>query len=129
VIKRAFANVYNLPPNSKDAAFWDEQMRQKASGYSQIVSTEQQKMNSATPVRRLMIIAAYQKAMGRPANTGDLAYWETRHEIFKDLVEAARGYGAKDLDETIRRAWQARTGNNPSLQEFDGAKKRPLRVS
>ncbi len=111
VVERAFKDVYNYGANPKDLAFYNSQKI----GYKDVVVAETAKLNSKPFVRRVMIVAAYKKTMGRAPTVGDFAYWEPRTEIFTQIVDAARAYlysasGANDLTEAVKRA----LGNNMS---------------
>ena len=78
-------------------------------------------MNKYPQERAAMINRAYQTAMGRDANPGDLQYWQPRKESYKELVAAARTYlyspnGENDLKETVTRAYQARYPGRPASE-------------
>ncbi len=73
-----------------------------------------------------MIIAAYQKTMGREPTDGDSAYWMPKTEIFTQIVDAARAYlyspdGAGDLAETVKRALRNNMGREPTSAQIKSA--------
>jgi hypothetical protein len=118
VVKRAFMDVYNVAPSNTDTGKWGTAIQNNKFGYAEIVAAEQQKMNSDKVIRRLMINNAYMAAFGRPATAGDFSYWLPRTDIFKDVLAAQRSWlynpsGAKDLTETVIRAYERKNGKPP----------------
>lgn len=126
VINDAFKDVYSFEASPKDVAFWNAEMLAGRGGHHYITFVERSKLNADKVIRRLMIQAAYKKAMGRNPTPADFDYWQPRQEIFAEIVDAARAYlyspgGAKDLAETVERALENRTGNKPTTQQISDA--------
>jgi hypothetical protein len=122
VVERAFKDVYNYGADPKFLAFYNTQNI----GYTDVVIAETAKLNSKPFVRRLMIVAAYKKTMGRPPTAGDFAYWEPRTEYFTQIVDAARAYlysanGANDLAEAVKRALSNNMSGEPTSAQIKSA--------
>jgi hypothetical protein len=122
VVERAFKDVYNYGANPKDLAFYNTQNI----GYKDVVVAETAKLNSKPFVRRVMIVAAYKKTMGRAPTDGDFAYWEPRTEIFTQIVDAARAYlyspnGANDLAEAVKHALSNNMSGEPTSAQIKSA--------
>ncbi len=124
VANRAFTDVYAYGASPKDVIFYGA----KATDYNGIVAAETVKLNAPENkvLRRLMILAAYKKTMGRPPVNSEYDYWTPKKEIFKELINAGRTYlyapnGAKDLTETIKRALADHGNDNPTVQQINRA--------
>ena len=73
----------------------------------------------AEDFRRNIIKNVYLTAMGRPAQASELDYWLPRKENFDQMIAASRTWlyspsGAKDLRETIVRAYLAKNDQPPT---------------
>jgi hypothetical protein len=122
VVEQAFKDVYNYGANPKDLAFYNSQKI----GYTDIVKAETVKLNSNPIVRRVMIVAAFKKTMGRAPSAADWTYWEKRTEYFTQIVDAARDYlyapyGANDLAETVKRALNNKVSGEPTSAQIKTA--------
>ena len=132
IVNRAFSDVYGkgvqAPPT--DAAFWNAKFDQTNQLYKEVVNAETKKLNApdngAKFARRVMITAAYKRAMGRVPTKDDMAYWEPRTEIYKKIIAASRDWlystnGAKDLAETVTRSLELSLGKKPSIEQVNDA--------
>jgi len=122
VVERAFKDVYNYGADPKFLAFYNTQNI----GYTDVVIAETAKLNSKPFVRRVMIVAAFKKTMGRAPSAADWAYWEPRTEYFTQIVDAARAYlyapyGANDLAEMVKRALSNKMSGEPTSAQIKSA--------
>lgn len=124
VIEQAFKDVYSTGVSPKDLIYWKAQKV----GYGKIAFEESKKLNQPENkvLRRLMILAAYKKTMGRPPVAAEYDYWTARPHIFKQLVEASREYlyttkGGTDLIATIKRALADKLHREPTTAEINDA--------
>lgn len=118
VINNAFQEVYGRDSMPNELSAWDTEVMAQKATYASIVLAEKGKLNKNSVERKATIDRAYQKSMGRNAAAEDLQYWQPRPEHFRQIVEAARTYlyspsGAKDLKETVTRAYQTKYKGSP----------------
>jgi hypothetical protein len=126
LISRAFYEVYGRPSSPTEQAYWDTQVKAQQSWYVPLVSKIREELNSKPPERRTVIHTVYYYAMGRYATDGDMNYWASRKEDYKQMLEANRAWlyspnGAKDLVETVTRALQVKNGKKPIDSEVKNA--------
>ena len=106
-------------PAEKD--YYVPRLKGKNETYASIFLAEKNKLNKNPAERKQMIDRAYQQAMGRNATEGDLNYWQKRDEIYREIIAASRAYlyspgGAKDLKETVTRAYQTKYKGSPLVE-------------
>lgn len=118
-INNAMQNVYGRDAAPAELTFYDGKFKAKTETYTSIILSEGNKLNANAAERKAMIIRAYQRAMGRDAKTEELNYRQPHAGLYGDIILASRSYlyapnGAKDLDETITRAYKAKGKNPPT---------------
>lgn len=130
LINKAFQDVYGTTNDAspKDVAFWNSQTSKMGNFYLDVISGEMKKLNDPGNkiVRRAMIMFAYKKMMGRNPTKEDIAYWETKTEIYKQIIAAGRNFlyapnGSKDLAETVERALTEKMGAKPKVSQINEA--------
>lgn len=123
VIKRAYLKVYGAFPIIAENNYWIEQMKQKKAWYTQIIFTEQGKLYKDTNLHKKVIDHVYRDTMNRGADQKDLDYWLARDSDFEQMYVAARNFlysnaGAKDLHDTVKRAYWVMNQKYPTEQEI-----------
>lgn len=130
LISRAFRNVYGTDnsPSPQDVAFYNAESAKGGKFYQNILSGETKKLNAPNNkiVRRAMIMFAYKKMMGRNPSKEETAFWESKTEIYKQILASGRDFlystnGAKDLSETVERNLTEKQGKKPSVAEINNA--------
>ncbi len=131
VIDLAFKDVYGSAPQPNDVAYWNAEVKKLGNFYESIIAGETKKLNKTgsdgkNPSRRLVTNSVYKKAMGRNATNDELAYWEKRTEIYKQILTASRDWlysskGAIDLTETIKRKLTEKNGSAPNKDQINQA--------
>lgn len=121
-IERAFKYVYDYGAGPNDFASYNAQKV----GYADVVNAETTKLNSKPFVRRVMIVAAYKKSMGRAPTAADFDRWAPNRNVFQQIVGSNRSYlysiaGAKDLAETVKRALANQMAGEPTSDQIKSA--------
>lgn len=121
-IDRAFQTVYSWGVSPKDLAFYNAQKV----GYQGVIAAEQKKLNADKVIRRLVVAAAYKRAMGRNPTAAEFDYWQPKQEYYNQLVAASRAFlyapnGAKDLTETVKRALADHGNDKPTIEQINAA--------
>lgn len=117
VTDRVFEEVYGREANIVETTLYSALMIDQKAWFTKMIVDERGKLKNDSTERKAMINRAYQKAMGRTASEEDLKYWMPRYDHFAQIVAAAREYlyspnGAKDLRETVTRAYQSKYKNS-----------------
>jgi hypothetical protein len=115
-IDNAFREVYGHSSTPLEQASWEVQVKAQKACYATIWAAELKKIISNRELRIPIIQKAYTDAMGRMPTADDMNYWKPRNEHYRLLVDACRAWlyseaGAKDLIETITRAWKVKYKN------------------
>lgn len=108
IIEYAFRQVYGREPNAAELVLYNQLVIDQKAWFTKIVSDENGKLDKDAAAQKATISRAYQKAMGRDASEGEIAYWQPRKNNYSGILESARSYlyseaGAKDLRETVTR--------------------------
>lgn len=117
IMDTAFMQVYGREPTFGESADYNQRIIDQKAWFTKIVFDENGKLNKNSAEQKAAVNRAYQKSMGRDASADEIKYWQTRKGNYSTVLNAARSYlytesGAKDLQETIARAYQA-AGKNP----------------
>jgi hypothetical protein len=126
IIDRAFYQATGGEANPTEFASWDAKIQQEQAWYKSIFTTARLQMNLNPPKRKLMIQVAYVTVFGRMPTDGDLSYWQSRTEGFKEMVEANRAWlyspnGAKDLADAVTSVLKFNLNKTPSTDQINTA--------
>lgn len=122
-IDNAYQEVYGQDSTPQEQAQWDADVKAQKAWYAVIVTKEIGKLNSDPTKRAAIINDAYMRSMGRAATPENLIFWKSRAEHFRLIINANKnrlysGDGYEDLIQTLRTAFIAKYGAEPSPKEL-----------
>lgn len=120
-VGRVTDEIYGRLATKAEKDFYVPRLKEQKETYASIFLAEKNKLGKNSTERKAMIDRAYQTAMGRAAGENDLKYWQTRTEIYKEIIAASRDYlyspnGASDLKATVTCAYQAKYKNSAVVE-------------
>lgn len=120
-LDRVTGEIYGRPALKIEKDYYVPRLAGQKETYASIFLAEKNKLNKTAAERKQMIDRAYTETMGRSAAESELKYWQPRSEIYKEIIPAGREWlyspgGAKDLRETVTRAYQVKYKNSPVVE-------------